>query len=403
MSQLVSRSISDRFANRTNAFGVSIWTDIFRMKELHDDPVYFGDGAPAREMLPIDRMRQANQQAWEDAAGALGYGDQKGYAPLREWIVNHLSRRQITADAENVIVTGGSTQALDLACRVLLEPGDAVIVENPTFLGALEIFATFEVDVVPVDCDGDGMRMDKLQEALESYPRAKVIYTIPTFQNPAGTTLPLARRQRMVELAQDFNVAIFEDDPYGDLQYSGEPVVPIRSLDERVLYFGTFSKTLAPGIRVGYVIAPDEVTDMILATREVSDISNDRIMMRTVAHTLEDDYLIGHIAECRDFYRSRRDAMLAALTEFMPDSVQWSKPDGGFFVWITLPESVDGQEMFRIAAEHGVVVFPGKWFDPTGEACHTIRLSFSTVPEDRIRLGIERLGEAIRSVLERPA
>lgn len=403
MSQLVSRSISDRFANRTNAFGVSIWTDIFRMKELHDDPVYFGDGAPAREMLPIDRMRQANQQAWEDAAGALGYGDQKGYAPLREWIVNHLSRRQITADAENVIVTGGSTQALDLACRVLLEPGDAVIVENPTFLGALEIFATFEVDVVPVDCDGDGMRMDKLQEALESYPRAKVIYTIPTFQNPAGTTLPLARRQRMVELAQDFNVAIFEDDPYGDLQYSGEPVVPIRSLDERVLYFGTFSKTLAPGIRVGYVIAPDEVTDMILATREVSDISNDRIMMRTVAHTLEDDYLIGHIAECRDFYRSRRDAMLAALAEFMPDSVQWSKPDGGFFVWITLPESVDGQEMFRIAAEHGVVVFPGKWFDPTGEACHTIRLSFSTVPEDRIRLGIERLGEAIRSVLERPA
>lgn len=403
MSQLVSRSISDRFANRTNAFGVSIWTDIFRMKELHDDPVYFGDGAPAREMLPIDRMRQANQQAWEDAAGALGYGDQKGHAPLREWIVNHLSRRQITADAENVIVTGGSTQALDLACRVLLEPGDAVIVENPTFLGALEIFATFEVDVVPVDCDGDGMRMDKLQEALESYPRAKVIYTIPTFQNPAGTTLPLARRQRMVELAQDFNVAIFEDDPYGDLQYSGEPVVPIRSLDERVLYFGTFSKTLAPGIRVGYVIAPDEVTDMILATREVSDISNDRIMMRTVAHTLEDDYLIGHIAECRDFYRSRRDAMLAALAEFMPDSVQWSKPDGGFFVWITLPDSVDGQEMFRIAAEHGVVVFPGKWFDPTGEACHTIRLSFSTVPEDRIRLGIERLGEAIRSVLERPA
>lgn len=403
MSQLVSRSLSDRFANRTNAFGVSIWTDIFRMKELHDDPVYFGDGAPAREMLPIDRMRQANQQAWEDATGALGYGDQKGYAPLREWIVNHLSQRQITADAENVIVTGGSTQALDLACRVLLEPGDAVIVENPTFLGALEIFATFEVDVVPVDCDGDGMRMDKLQEALESYPRAKVIYTIPTFQNPAGTTLPLARRQRMVELAQDFNVAIFEDDPYGDLQYSGEPVVPIRSLDERVLYFGTFSKTLAPGIRVGYVIAPDEVTDMILATREVSDISNDRIMMRTVAHTLEDDYLIGHIAECRDFYRSRRDAMLAALAEFMPDSVQWSKPDGGFFVWITLPESVDGQEMFRIAAEHGVVVFPGKWFDPTGEACHTIRLSFSTVPEDRIRLGIERLGEAIRSVLERPA
>lgn len=399
MSQLASRSLSDRFANRTAAFGVSIWTDIFHMKELHADPVYFGDGAPAPEMLPIDRMREANLKVWDDAVGALGYGDQMGYAPLREWIVNHLAERHISASADHVIVTGGSTQALDLACRVLLQPGDAVLVENPTFLGALEIFATFEVDVVPVECDEDGMRMDALQHALREHPNAKVIYTIPTFQNPSGTTLPLARRQRMIELAHEFNVAIFEDDPYGDLQYSGEPVAPIRALDQQVLYFGTFSKTIAPGIRVGYVIAPDDVLEMILSTREVSDISNDRIMMRTVANVLADDYLTGHIAECRDFYRSRRDAMLAALEDFMPESVRWSKPDGGFFVWITLPDDIDGDEMFRIAAEHGVVVFPGKWFDPTGQACHTIRLSFSTVPEARIRLGVERLGEAIRSVL----
>lgn len=399
MNQVATRSLSDRFADRTNAFGVSIWTDIFRMKELHEDPVYFGDGAPARELLPIDRMRQANQHVWEDAVSALGYGDQKGYAPLREWIVSHVARRGIQADAENVVITGGSTQALDLACRVFLEPGDAVIVENPTFLGALEIFHTFDVKLIPVDCDDDGMRMDKLQEALEANVNAKIVYTIPTFQNPTGTTLPLDRRERLVELATQHNVAIFEDDPYGDLQYSGEEIVPIRALNDQALHFGTFSKTLAPGIRVGYVIAPDDVTAMILSTREVSDISNDRIMMRTVAHTLEDDYLTGHIQECRDFYRVRRDAMLAALEREMPEGIRWSKPDGGFFVWITLPDHVDGEEMFRIAAEHGTVVFPGKWFDPTGEVSHTIRLSFSTVSEDRIDLGIKRLGEAIRSVI----
>lgn len=396
MTQLATRTLSDRFASRTDAFGVSIWTDIFSMMELHEDPVYFGDGAPAKELLPIDRMREANQHAWD--ASALGYGDQKGYAPLREWIAKHVARRGIQAAPENIVVTSGSTQALDFACRVLLEPGDAVVVENPTFLGALEILETYQVDIIPVDTDDDGMRMDKLQEALEANPKTKIIYTIPTFQNPSGSTMPVERRQRMVELANEHTVAIFEDDPYGDLRYSGEEVAPIRSLDDQVLHFGSFSKTLAPGIRVGYVIAPTDVTEMILATREVADISNDRIMMRTVANTLQDDYLIGHIQECRDFYRPRRDAMLAALEREMPEGVHWSKPDGGFFVWITLPDSIDGQEMFRVAAQHGTVVFPGKWFDPTGEVSHTIRLSFSTVPEDRIELGIERLGKAIRSL-----
>lgn len=399
MTHLATRSLSDRFAKRTDAFGVSIWTDIFNMLKLHDDPVYFGDGAPAKELLPISRMREANQRAWDDAIAALGYGDQKGYAPLREWIVQHVSLRGIEASSENVLITGGSTQALDFACRVLLEPGDAVIVENPTFLGALEIFATYQVDVIPVDADKDGMRMDALQEALQANPATKIIYTIPTFQNPSGTTLPLDRRERMVELAREHNVAIFEDDPYGDLRYSGEEIPPIRAISDQVLYFGTFSKTLAPGIRVGYVIAADEMIEMILATREVADISNDRIMMRTVAYALEDDYLLAHIQECRDFYRSRRDAMLAALEREMPEGVHWSKPDGGFFVWITVPDSIDGQELFRVAAEHGTVVFPGKWFDPTGKVSHTIRLSFSTVPEDRIDLGIERLGKAIRSLL----
>lgn len=399
MSSLATHSLSDRFANRTDVFGVSIWTEILRQKEKHGDTVYFGDGAPAQEMLPIERMAKASARAWHDSVDVLGYGDQKGYPALREWIASHLANRGIETSAGNVLVTGGSTQALDFACRVFLQEGDAVIVENPTFLGALEIFHTFGVELIAVDCDEHGMDVHKLEQALEHNPHAKVIYTIPTFQNPSGTNLPLDRRQRLVELARQHNVAVFEDDPYGDLQYSGEAIPPLRALDDRVLHFGTFSKTIAPGIRVGYVIAPDEVMDKLLATREVADISNDRIMMRTVALAVEDGFLDDHIARCQDFYRPRRDAMLTALEREMPEGVSWSKPDGGFFVWITLPDHIDSDRMFDVAAEHGVVFFPGQWFDPAKSVSHTIRLSFSTVPEDRIDLGITRLGAAIRSIV----
>ena len=235
MTHLATRSLSELFADRTKVFGTSIWTDILRHKEKHADPAYFGDGAPARELLPIERLRDASARAWNDSAGLLGYGDQKGYAPLREWIANHLGTRGIETHANNVLVTGGSTQALDFACRVFLQPGDAVIVENPTFLGALEILHTFQVEIIGVDCDEHGLDVHKLEQALAAHPQVKVIYTIPTFQNPSGTNLPLDRRQRLVDLAREYNVAVFEDDPYGDLQYSGEVIAPIRELDDQVL------------------------------------------------------------------------------------------------------------------------------------------------------------------------
>lgn len=399
MSQVVSRALSDRFADRTSIFGSSIWTDILAHKEKHADPVYFGDGAPAPEMLPIRRLAQANAHVWEDATSALAYGDQQGWLPLREWIATNLQNRHIETTAADIMTTAGSTQALDFASRVFLQPGDAVIVENPTFLGAIDIFHTYEVDVIGVECDADGMRMDKLEETIANTPQAKVIYTIPTFQNPAGTNMPLERRQRLAELAREHNLVIFEDDPYGDLQYSGEVIPPIRAIDDQVVYFGTFSKVIAPGLRVGYVVAPSEVTKKLLATREVADVNNDRITMRTVYHTVQDDFLTGHVEECRDFYRSRRDAMLAALEREMPEGVSWSRPDGGFFVWITLPDHITSEQIFDVAAEYGVVAFPGKWFDPQKQHAHSIRLSFSTVPEDRIAIGIQRLGAAIRSVM----
>lgn len=391
-------SLKERFADRTEVFGTSIWTDILRQMKQHPDPVYFGDGAPEPSCIPTDRLREASAKAWDEAPGALAYGDQQGYGPLRELIAERVAKRDISTSADNILVTSGATQGLDIASRAFLQEGDAIIVEIPTFLGAIEIFELYGVEIVGVGGDDLGMDMDELERALDAHPNAKAIYTIPTFQNPSGTTMPPDRRQRMCELAREHNVAIFEDDPYGELQYSGEPIPPIRALDDRVIHFGTFSKTIAPGIRTGYIIAPDDVIGVLLAIREVTDISNDRIMMRTVYHTAK-DFLDDHVAKANELYRSRRDAMLTALEEHMPAGVTWSKPDGGFFVWITLPDQIDNDVFFDKAAQHGVIFFPGRWFDPKREVGHTIRLSFSTVPEDRIRLGIERLGQTLREEL----
>jgi 2-aminoadipate transaminase len=397
--QLTERTLRDRAAARTHVFGESIWTGILAQFKKHPDPVYFGDGSPAREAMPLDRLRDASRRAWDDAPACLGYGDQQGYLPLRELIATRIAARGIETTADHVLVTAGSTQAIDLACRALLEPGDAVIVELPTFLGALEIFQTSEVTIVGVPMDEHGMRMDALETALAAHPEAKAIYTIPTFQNPTGATLPLERRQRMIELARRHNVAILEDDPYGELQYDGEVVPPIRALDDQVIHFGTFSKTIAPGIRTGFAIAPPELYAPMLSIREVTDISNDRIMMRTVYHTAA-DFLDEHLVGAREIYRSRRDTMLRALEDHMPAGVTWSRPAGGFFVWITLPDAIDAERLFEEAAGNGVIFFPGEWFFPDRTSSHMIRLSFSTVPEDRIALGIQRLGETVRGHVE---
>lgn len=395
-----SFSLATRIASRNAAFGGdSIWTELLKQFAKHDDPIYFGDGAPARELMPVERLREASVKAWSDAPACLGYGEQAGFSLLRDLIAERMAPRGIEASPEQILVTSGSTQGIDLSARVFLDEGDVVIVENPTFLGALEIFQTYGVRIVPVDLDESGMRMDALEETLRNEPRAKMLYTIPTFQNPTGSTLPLDRRERMVDLARRHNVVIVEDDPYGELQYEGDVVPPIWTLGDDVIYLGTFSKTIAPGIRTGWTVARPEIHRLLLANREVMDISNDRITMRTVYHTAV-DFLDDHVAGAREVYRARRDAMLDALDGQMPEGVTWSRPSGGFFVWITVPSFIDTAILAERAAEHGVIFFPGHWFYPNQDQFNAIRLSYSTVSEDRIVEGIRRLGETIRAYAE---
>jgi len=385
-----------RYAKRTDTYGSSIWTDIFDLFRQHDDPIYFGDGSPSREAIPIDGLRESSRIAWESALDILNYGDSRGFQELRDLIAARMGALGASVSPESVLVTAGSTQGIDLACKILLDPGDVVIVERPTFLGALETFSSYEARVVGVPVDAEGMDIDALEAVLKAEPTAKFIYTIPTFQNPTGTTMTIERRYRMIALARQYGVEIVEDDPYVELRYDGEHVPPLRALDDQVIYLGTFSKTIAPGIRTGWAVAPPETYRRMVAAREIADISNDRITQRTVYHTAVND-LDTSIERARTIYRTNRDTMLAALKEFMPEEVNWSKPAGGFFIWMTLPETFDVNTFATQAASFGTVVFPGDWFYHDRAVTNTIRLSFSTVAEDRIREGIRRLAEAIRS------
>lgn len=390
-----------RFAARTKAYGdSSIWTDIMHLLKLHPDPVYFGDGSPAKEAIPLDLMQRASQDVWSNALNVLAYGDQQGVPELRALIAQRMERVGAAIDADEILVTAGSTQGIELACRVFLDPGDVVIVEEPTFLGALETFATYEARVVGVPIDDQGMDMEALANVLSQEPRAKIIYTIPTFHNPTGITMPIERRERLIELARAHNVVILEDDPYVELRYDGEAVPAVKALDNRVVYLGTFSKTIAPGIRTGWAAAPRDILVKMLAAREVMDISNDRITQRTVLEAARTE-LDERIERARTIYRPRRDAMLRALAEYMPEEVVWSEPEGGFFVWVTLPETISTETFSEIAAQHGIVFFPGDWFYHDKGLKNRIRLSFSTVTPERITEGVRRLGDALRTEIYR--
>jgi 2-aminoadipate transaminase len=384
-----------RLAHRAAGFAPSFWAGLERLFDRHPDMIFFGGGAPARELIPVDRLRAASLRAWDDAPDALDYGEVAGYLPLRELIAGRMAAQGMSVDPAQIVVTNGSQQGIDLVCRLMLDPGDTVAIESPTFLGALQTFAAYEATYLPIPIDDDGLRIDALDRALTDRSRPpKLLYTIPTFQNPTGVTLSQPRREALLALARDHNLLVVEDDPYGELRYDGDPIPPLRALDPDVVYLGTFSKTIAPGLRVGWIAAPAPLIDLLLSAKEGADIHNERITTRTVFHAAG-GFLDDHLVAARAVYRRRRDVMLAALAESMPAGVHWSRPDGGFFVWVTLADGVDAAVLLPTAAAHGVTYLPGAWFFPEPAPSPTLRLNFSTLPEDRIAEGIRRLATVV--------
>ena len=363
----------------------------------------FGAGAPAPEFFPVDLFRRAMTEALDThGSGLFVYGAVQGWLPLREALAQWMARGGIRTTAEQVVVLHGSQQGLDLVARVLLEPGDEVVVESPTYLGALQVFRGAGARLLPIALDEEGMRIDLLEQTLARH-RPKFIYTLPTYQNPAGVTMSLARRHALLALAARYGVPIVEDDPYGELHYGDEPPPRLAALDRRglVIYLSTMSKLFLPGLRLGWLAAPPPVVEAVTLARQNSDVHPNSVTQHILHTFLTRGWLAEHVAALRPAYQSRRDAMLAALDRMAPVGMTWSAPAGGYFIWCQLPGGMRAQTLAVEAAREGVTFVAGDAFSPNGTARDMIRLNFTGASEEEITEGIRRLMVAVRRLMRR--
>ncbi len=395
-----------RFAQRTQRMGSSAVRELLKLTE-QPDIISFAGGLPAPDVFPIEAFRQACDRVLTDQGSkALQYSTTEGYLPLRELIVRHTARYGINITPENVLITSGSQQALDLLGKILINPGDRILVESPTYLGALQAWSAYGAEYVTVPMDEFGMVTDALEEALRSGP--KFIYVLPNFQNPTGVTLSLERRLRLIELADRYGVPIVEDDPYGQLRYEGEHIPPVVVLDGQyrgngegcyhgnVIYLSTFSKILAPGIRLAWVIAPPIVINKLVQAKQGADLHTSTFNQMVAYEVSRGGFLDQHIKLIRKVYGERRDIMLAAMDRLIPPGVEWTHPQGGLFLWATLPETMNSADVLRAAIERKVAFVPGAPFYPTGGGHNTLRINFSNATPEQIRIGVERIGQVLR-------
>ncbi|MCU0290733.1 MAG: PLP-dependent aminotransferase family protein [Thermoanaerobaculaceae bacterium] len=370
--------------------------DLLAMSERQDG-ISLAVGLPAPELLPVQELRDVLRRLFDEVGPALlQHCPTEGHTPLRESIAGLLARRGILCDASEVLVLSGSQQGLDLAARVLLDPGDVVVVEEPSFFGALQCFRAAQARLVGVPVDGEGMRTDVLEWVLQRH-RPKLIYTLPTFQNPSGAVLSLERRRHLLELAYRYQVPVLEDDPYSDLRYAGEPVPTLRTLDTHgyVLYLSTFSKVLSPGLRLGFLVAPRPAQRQMMLAKQAVDLHTNTPGQWLVDRFLRDGLYAPHLLRVREAYAARLDAMEATLRSCAPAGVTWQRPEGGFYVWCRLSGDVDARTLATHAAAAGVSYLPGRSCLVSEPAEDHIRLNFSFSSPELIREGVRRLCTAL--------
>ena len=394
----MSRNLVDELlSSRMRGAQPSAVREILKVAE-RPEVISFAGGLPAPELFPVEEISRAVQEVLASQGGpALQYGVTEGYVPLREWIAARLRARGTASSSEQVLITTGSQQGIDLVAKLFLDPGDAVAVEAPTYVAALQAFAAYEADLLEVPGDDGGMDVDALEVLLQRR-RVKLIYVVPDFQNPRGTTLEGARRRRLVELARHHGAFILEDDPYGELRFRGAPEVPLSAIGpDHVIRLGTFSKTLAPGLRIGWLHAPVEVVRRIAIAKQSADLHTPTLTQRAAAQLLKTFDYAGHLARIRRSYGERCDAMLAALELELPAGARWTRPDGGLFLWLELPPRVTDRALFRHAIARNVAVVPGSAFyarrGPGRD--RFVRLNFSNQTVARIGEGVRRLASAM--------
>jgi 2-aminoadipate transaminase len=397
-----------RYANRTKRMGSSVIRELLKLTE-QPDIISFGGGLPAPEVFPVKEFKQACINVLDNfGSQCLQYSTTEGYRPLREMIARHTERYAVNVTPDNILITSGSQQALDFIGRVFINQGDHIVVESPTYLGALQAWNAYGAQYIAVPSDENGMVVDKLEEALRIGP--KFIYVLPNFQNPSGTTLSLERRKQLVEMADRYGVPIVEDDPYGQLRFEGDHLPSLVWLDGKyrgdngtytgnVIYLSTFSKILAPGIRLAWVIAPEQVIRKLVQCKQAADL-NTAAFNQMVAHEVgKGGFLDEHVKLIRATYKERRDLMIELMEETFPPEVHWTKPLGGMFLWGILPEWMDAADVLKLAIERKVAFVPGASFHPNGGGQNTMRINFSYSNPDHIREGINRLGVLLKELV----
>src|SRR5581483_8566309 len=430
-----------RFARRTQRMRSSAIRELLKATE-QPDTICFAGGLPAPEIFPIEKIAATTQRVLQTAGPqALQYSATEGYRPLRELIARLLSQPGLEITIDNVLITSGSQQGLDLLGKVLIDPGDRILVESPTYMGMFQSWNTYEPEYVAVPSDEDGLitASGALEKALQLHP--KFLYVLPNFQNPTGITLTLERRQQLLELASRYDVPIVEDDPYSQLRYSGEPLPSLISLagraeaggrdksflaipndnaptmnrgatassyaqsfgkegpyDGNVIYLGTFSKVLAPGLRLGWVVAPPTLIRKLVQAKQGDDLHAPTFSQMIAYEIVREGFLEEHVPLLCQTYRERRDIMLAEMEEYFPENTHWTRPDGGMFLWVTLPEGIDAVEVLKEASAQRVTFVPGARFHADDRGANTFRLSFSNPSPEKIREGIARLGRVLHKM-----
>ena len=385
--------MSFTLARRAARMNPSVIREILKVTE-RPGIISLAGGLPAPESFPVEAMRAAAEKVLRDTPReALQYAASEGYAPLREWVAAHLSAQGLPVDAGQVLITTGSQQGLDLVGKVLLDAGSGVAVEAPTYLGALQAFAPYEPETISLPCDDDG----PLPDALPRAQGARFLYLLPNFQNPSGRCMSAARRLQVADAAAAMSLPIVEDNPYGDLWFDAEPPPPLAGRHPASsIYLGSFSKVLAPGLRLGYLIAPPQVFPKLLQAKQAADLHTPGFNQRVVHEVIRDGFLRTHVPTIRARYKAQRDAMRAALERHLGGLCRWQVPSGGMFFWLELPAQVDAMALLPHAVERGMAFVPGAPFYAEHPKKNTLRLSFVTVSPEQIERGIALLAQTLK-------
>ncbi|AUB55992.1 aspartate aminotransferase [Methanobacterium subterraneum] len=389
--------MNHRFARRMNKIPRSFVREILKVTD-DEDMISFAGGLPNPQSFPVEAIKDATSRVLtEDGEKVLQYSTTEGYRPLRELIAHRYKKQGLQVEVDDILITNGSQQCLDLVGKVFLDRDDGVVMERPTYLAAIQAFGLYEPQFHSVPLLDDGVDTEALEKILKE-EKIKLFYSVTSFQNPTGITYSRDKRREVAEILTKHNTILVEDNPYGEIRFMGEDIPPIKSMIPDSILFGTFSKIVSPGMRMGWIVAPPEVMEKLVTAKQASDLHSNYFTQRVVYQYLQDNNVDNHIQNIRKLYKSQRDQMVQSIREYLPEGVKHTAPEGGMFLWVTLPEGMSSMDLFKLAIKEKVAFVPGETFYTENPETNTMRLNFSNCCEEEIIEGMKRLGTAIQKM-----